>query len=165
MNAPTPDPNAVELPKAEEAEQLRLLISTLMHEFLVSEKRYPPAGGAMNYNPHDFHTLKFIAANPGCRASQLTAFLAVSPTTATSVVDRLARRKLVKRSKHAEDGRAVALNLTEEGAALATGIVTQDRVNMTAILSALEPAERTDLLNLLTKVSAHLTEDRISPAD
>jgi DNA-binding MarR family transcriptional regulator len=141
----------------DDARALREIVSTLLRVFLVNERRFPVAGGdGVRYSAHDFQTLGFLARHPGSRMADLCAFLSVAPTTATSVVDRLARRGLVARRASAEDGRARALTLTADGAAMFARIYGQDLVNMRAMLDALPLAERGRFLDMMKRIAAAL---------
>ncbi len=136
--------------------RLRDAISTLLRIFLVNERVFPVAGGATRYSPHDFQTLDHLARNPGLRIGALAEFLAVSPTTATSVIDRLVRRGLVSRRMAPDDQRARVLLLTKRGQALSQRILTQDLVNMRALLGTLPPAERAHFTRLMEQVAGGL---------
>jgi DNA-binding MarR family transcriptional regulator len=140
------------------ARELREIVSAILRIMLVSEKRFPVAGGGgIRYNAHDFQTLGFIARNPDCRLADISAFLSVAPTTTTSIIDRLAKRGLVTRSASAEDGRARALALTTEGNALFSRIYQQDLINMRAMLDALPENEREPFLTMMKRIAATLS--------
>ncbi len=149
-------------PTKAEADQLRTSISTLIRVFHVNEKASPPAEGQTKYSPYDFQTLGFIAAHPGCMATELAAYLVVSPTTATSIVDRLVKRGLVERERPQENRRAISLTLTPEGRALHQAIIRQDIKNMSLMLEPLTSAERATFLGLLSRIvdSIQSLEDR-----
>jgi len=135
-------------------DQLRQIVRTLMRVMLISERT--PAGyqHETRYNPHDFHTLGILRAEPALGATALAERLHVAPTTASSLIARLAKKGLIKREKSKEDGRAVALSLTPEGKRMADIIHEQDLANMAFFLSALDDeAEQDQLITLLQKVT------------
>ncbi len=134
------------------AEDLKEIVSTLMRVMLVSERTSPQYQHVVRYNPLDFHTLGMLRAQPGLRASMLAQGLGVAPTTASSVIARMVKRGHIKRTKSPDDGRAIALSLTDEGLALANTIYAQDIRNMELFLSAVSEDEQDQMLALLDKV-------------
>lgn len=139
------------------ADHLRQLVGTLMRVMLISERTPRAYQHATRYNPHDFQTLGLLRENPGVRASTLTDYLGVVPTTTSSVIARLVQKGLVKKAKHPDDGRAVSLTLTDAGQALAETIYQQDLSNMTLFLSAMDEDEQDQLITLLGKVTERVT--------
>ncbi|MEL6838001.1 MAG: MarR family transcriptional regulator [Pseudomonadota bacterium] len=123
---------------------------------LISERTPPEHQHAERYNPHDFHTLGLLRAEPGLRATALAHRLHVAPTTASSLIARLVKKGLVSRDRDPEDGRAVALSLTDKGRAAADTIHNQDLSNMELFLSAMPDEEQDQLIYLLGKVAARV---------
>ncbi|SFS22001.1 MarR family winged helix-turn-helix transcriptional regulator [Yoonia litorea] len=138
-------------------DQLLKIVGTLMRVMLVSERTPRAQQHVTRYNPHDFQTLGFLRENPGARATTLTDYLGVVPTTTSSVIARLVQRGLVAKAKHPEDGRAVSLSLTKAGQDLAETIYQQDLSNMRLFLSAIDESEQSQLIALLQRVSDRVT--------
>ena len=103
-------------------------------------------------NVVDFSVLRLVESNPGITSRQLCATLNVLPPNLVGIVATLERRGLIERQPHPNDGRAVGLHLTAQGAALAVeagGTAEQLELDATARLSA---AERNTLIRLLQKI-------------
>ncbi len=128
-----------------------------MRVMLVSERTPKDFQHAIPYNALDFNTIGLLRVAPGLRASELSHHLGVAPTTASSVIARLAKRGLIERRKDARDGRAASLVLSEAGSALAQTLHQQDLKNMTLFLGALDETEQVELLRLLGKVTDLVT--------
>jgi DNA-binding MarR family transcriptional regulator len=139
-----------------EQEQLHSYFSILIRVFHVNERAAPAAEGQTKYSPYDFQALGYVAAHPACMATELAEFLVVSPTTATSIIDRLVKRGLISRTRPDDNRRAVALSLTAEGKHLHQAIVRQDLANMDLLLGALSPSERTLFLASMAKIVARV---------
>ena len=139
-------------PTKSETDQLRASVSTLIRVFHINEKAAPAAEGQTKYSPYDFQALGFVADNPGCMATALAAFLVVSPTTATSIADRLVKRGLLERERPQDNRRAIAMSLTGEGRTLHQAIVRQDLKNMAIMLEPLLPEERATFLALMARI-------------
>jgi DNA-binding MarR family transcriptional regulator len=135
-----------------EQEQLRSHFSALIRVFHVNERAAPAAEGQTKYSPYDFQTIGFLARRPGAMATELATFLVVSPTTATSIVDRLVKRGLVSRIRPETNRRAIALSLTADGTRLHQAIVRQDLANMDLILGTLSRDERQQFLITMGKI-------------
>jgi DNA-binding MarR family transcriptional regulator len=73
-----------------------------------------------------FRALVVVSSRPETTVSDLAAALDIHPTTATRLVDRLVRKRLVRRTEPAEDRRVTLLHLTVAGRRL-VGRVTDRR--------------------------------------
>lgn len=62
-----------------------------------------------------FRALVVISGRPATTVSDLASALDVHPTTATRLLDRLVRKRLVRRAELPEDRRVTALDLTASG--------------------------------------------------
>jgi DNA-binding MarR family transcriptional regulator len=136
------------LPRAM-ADAIRVLLRT----YTISERAVPDHRDAPPYNGLDFQTLHFVSANPGCKASDLVAFLCVSATTAQSVIERLIKRDWLARTPHATDKRAVALALTPIGQTMRRAIDARDHANSAAMLAALSASEQRQFVDQLARIA------------
>src|SRR3954466_5253668 len=66
-------------------------------------------------NPNDFALQSAIGANQPITPSQLSTLLGTPPTTLSSQLARLERRKQIKRRRNPEDGRSTLIELTKAG--------------------------------------------------
>jgi DNA-binding MarR family transcriptional regulator len=136
-----------------DAEILAEAIRVLMRTFTIDDGRIPPAEGKLKYNASDFQTIGYVAEKPGCMASDVARFLGVSPTTATSILDRLERQGLLIRTRPTGDRRTVALTLTPAGREVHQAIRRQDAANCMAMLNALPPSDRAAFLRSITRIA------------
>ena len=136
-----------------QAQSLLSSVGALLREFHVNERAFPIAEGRIPYSPHVFAALGFVAELPGARASDLAKFLGLRPTTNSSLVSRLVSRGLIEKRPHPEDGRAVALHLTEAGEEIYAAIRRQDLRNMELILSALAVEDRPKFIEMMDHVA------------
>ena len=74
-------------------------------------------------------------------------------STATTVVDRLVKRGLVRREGDETNRRVVRLSLTPDGRRLIDRLAQEQRVASAAVLATLEPEERRHYLDLLDKIA------------
>ncbi|MFC8511286.1 MarR family winged helix-turn-helix transcriptional regulator [Streptomyces sp. NPDC057411] len=83
---------------------------------------------------------------------ELGAVLGLAKSSLTGLVDRTAQRGLVRREPDPEDGRAVRIVLTEEGARIAEEFYAETCRRIDLLPAALDPAERGHLAELLGRV-------------
>lgn len=98
-----------------------------------------------------FEMLRLLGFAKGQRMqmNRARALLQVHPTSVTNLVDRLAAAGLVRRVGHPEDGRAVVVELTDDGAALVASATEALNRELFADLG-LDPAEVAALDAVLT---------------
>lgn len=87
-----------------------------------------------------FRALVVISVRAETTVSDLAAALDVHPTTATRLLDRLVRKRLVRRTELAEDRRVVVLHLTAAGRRLVRR-VTDRRAQLLEDIARKMPSE------------------------
>ena len=96
--------------------------------------------------------LLLIDANPGVTQSRLAQAVGIDRSTMVGVLHALQARDLVER-KRGEDRRTNGLWLTASGRALVASLKPRIRIHERRVAARLNAAERTQLLQLLEKVS------------
>lgn len=71
------------------------------------------------------------------RAADLAASLEVTPSTASRMIDRLARKHLIRRTRLQDDRRAIRIHLTEAGRQVVAQVTDRRRSEIEAILEQL----------------------------
>lgn len=137
-------------------ERLQTAISAIMRALKVAEPALQKSYGQLRLAPSDVQALQVIAAQPGAMSGALAQQLGIVPTTATSIVDRLVRRGLVRRERPETNRRVVALWLTPAGEAAVARIAQEERAASRAMLDALDPGEHETIVNAMERVAAHL---------
>src|SRR5215469_14269701 len=88
-----------------------------------------------------YRALVVLAARGPQGTAELAAALAVNPSTATRMCDRLVRKGLVRRHRQAGDRRTVRIALTAPGRDLVAEVSRRRRAELTRLLGALPPQE------------------------
>ena len=101
----------------------------------------------------EFTLLSLVQANPDVSARQLARALAVTPPNIAVWLDRLESRGWVARTRSASDARVQHVRLTPAGTRLVDHTTAQLLQGEQLALSALSPAERAMLVELLHKVA------------
>lgn len=100
-----------------------------------------------------YRTLVILAAGPS-RLADLAEAMAVNPSTATRMCDRLVRKQLIERTRDQLDRREVGLSLTPTGHALVSSVTEQRRQLVRGLLRDIPTGQRATLvesLNLLSR--------------
>jgi DNA-binding MarR family transcriptional regulator len=72
--------------------------------------------------PTQFFLLKLIATQENCKAADVAHILDISPSAATTILDRLCKNGWIKRNRSIKDRRIVWLKVTENGTKLLSDI-------------------------------------------
>ena len=93
--------------------------------------------------------LVVLASRGPQRIIDIAADLAVAPSTATRMCDRLVRKGLVRRSRRAADRREVRLNLTPAGRDQVTDITRRRRTELSRVVAAIPASAHQELIAAL----------------
>jgi DNA-binding MarR family transcriptional regulator len=96
--------------------------------------------------------LLLIDANPGVTQSRLAQAVGIDRSTMVGVLHALQARELIER-RRGEDRRTNGLWLTKGGRTLVTGLKQRIRVHERRVATRLDASERTQLLELLEKLT------------
>jgi len=88
----------------------------------------------------------------------LAEALAVTPPTASRLVERLVRKGLVRRRSDRRDRRQVRIGLTEAGRRLVDTVTARRREEIARLLEALDPSERQTVAAALHRLAASAGE-------
>lgn len=105
-----------------------------------------------------FVGLVFINEHPNAPVKNFAATLGLQLSSASGLLDRMAKAGMIKRTHSREDRRVVLLNLTAKGKSMLEEITLQKQKSLADIFSPLTPEERTIFLELMQKVVSRLDE-------
>jgi DNA-binding MarR family transcriptional regulator len=107
-----------------------------------------------------YRALVVLAARGPQGTAELAAALAVNPSTATRMCDRLVRKGLIRRSRRAGDRRVVRLTLTPAGRELIDEVTRRRREELSRLVAAIPPASYAELAATLWAISDAAGEPR-----
>lgn len=117
--------------------------------------------------PHGLSEGRFVllfllhaAGQGGLAPNQLAEQAGISRATVTGLLDGLAREGLIERLPDAHDRRALRIQLTPRGQALAQPLLAQHSAWIASVLAPLNERERRQLSQLLGKLAQHLPQAR-----
>jgi DNA-binding MarR family transcriptional regulator len=99
------------------------------------------------------HALVLLAEAGEPKISQLAAELSLDESTVTRLVDKLEAAGLAERRRSTSDRRSTSVVITAEGLEVVTCAREHQRVLLAEVLSALDPAERTEFIRLTAKAA------------
>lgn len=94
---------------------------------------------------------------------ELLESMMITSGAMTNRIDRLEQRGFVKRTKSPSDGRQVLVTLTKKGMKTIDAALVDHAANELAIISALNPTQRAELIGLL-RVLHHAVVDQPAPS-
>ncbi|WP_144120216.1 MarR family winged helix-turn-helix transcriptional regulator [Catellatospora sichuanensis] len=103
--------------------------------------------------PSQSRALNVLGRQEALRLNELAEQLRIAPRSATEVVDDLQARGLVERRADPADRRATLVALTGPGRDTAQAIEVARRAEADRFFSALDPDDRTQLGNILRKLT------------
>lgn len=106
--------------------------------------------GALGVTPSQLRTLRVLARDGDQRVTELARRLDIVPRSATSVVDGLERAGYVRRQADPTDRRATIVELTSAGRDVMAEVNRRRHAGMEELLARLTPADRDELVRLLT---------------
>jgi DNA-binding MarR family transcriptional regulator len=111
-----------------------------------------------------YRALVVLAARGPQGTAELAAALAVNPSTATRMCDRLVRKALVRRHRQAGDRRSVRIALTAPGRDLVAEVTRRRRAELTRLLRAL-PADQHEPVTAAFRAFAAAAGELPQPGD
>jgi DNA-binding MarR family transcriptional regulator len=87
--------------------------------------------------------------------NELARAMGMTKAPVSRILDRLAAKKLVRRSESATDGRARLIRLTAEGRAAVPKLAKLADINDRAFFSCLSKKEQSAITNIMRKLVAH----------
>lgn len=92
-----------------------------------------------------YRALVILASRGPQRPVDLAEALAIDPSTATRLCDRLVRKRLISRRRQGADRRAVRLDLTARGRQLVDSVTARRRLEIEHVLETIPAGERNAL--------------------
>ncbi|MCC9311416.1 MarR family transcriptional regulator [Kitasatospora sp. RB6PN24] len=100
-----------------------------------------------------FRMLVLLHSRGAMSLSRLAEHLAVNPSTAMRMIDRLVASGMVARENSPQDKREVRIILTEDGIATVTDATERRRAEIARVIAKMPPRQRTGLINALRAFS------------
>lgn len=97
--------------------------------------------------------------------SQIADYVHIPMSTATSIVDRLVKKGLVKRGRSETDRRIVTITLSDKGSEMISNFKEQILKYVNRIDSVLSNEEKQILISLISKILAVWNPDNIADED
>jgi DNA-binding MarR family transcriptional regulator len=127
-------------------------------------RRFDHNGRRLGLTRAQCRTLGYIARNEGINQAGLADLLEIRPMTLVRQIDRMEEAGWIERRPHPADRRARRLFLTAKARPILGRILDVANETRDEALARLKPAEAGQLIDLLKRVHATLSE-RVPPAD
>ena len=105
-----------------------------------------------------YRALVLLASRGPQRPVDLAEALAIDPSTATRLCDRLVRKRLISRRRQGTDRREVRLDLTSRGQQLVDSVTERRRLEIEHVLENVPAGERQALTRAFALFASHAGE-------
>jgi DNA-binding MarR family transcriptional regulator len=139
------------------------VFSSAMREVLEEKLLRETARGRLTFSR--LKLLKLVAFTDSHTIGDVAAFLGVSNTAASKAVDKLVRRRLLRRTEAHADRRASELSLTGEGRRLLSAYEAARDQKLTEIFSACVPEQLCGTVATLDRLSANMVDHAANPQE
>lgn len=116
--------------------------------------------GDINLSKPELLTLESISKQKGLIMSTLAKELSVGFSTATGIVDRLIKKKLVIRERNHGDRRIVKVSLSQRGKEIASAYREQKKKIFKKMIEMLTESEQVSFLAVLEKIANKMQKRR-----
>ena len=97
-------------------------------------------------------TLFFIASKQKSQMKEIAEHLYITPPSATSMINKLEKNNLIRRTKDSKDRRSVYIELTSTGKKFIKKLNKEIESHMTMMLSPLNEEDKKNLINIYSKL-------------
>jgi DNA-binding MarR family transcriptional regulator len=101
----------------------------------------------------------YVSRKTRVKMNELAKVLSIKMSSATVLVDRLVREKILSRARDEADRRLVWVSATPKGRKLVGEVLTQKRDSIKQIFGVLSEEERRQYLSIIRKVRQHILSD------
>ncbi|MBT5338716.1 MarR family transcriptional regulator [Candidatus Falkowbacteria bacterium] len=108
-----------------------------------------------NFSPVDYiqaETLSFILKNPKTLSKDVAEFLAITSPSATTLIDKLEKQGLVKRTHSKSDRRKINLQVTPDGETFIKQTVIKMKKIAQEMFKVLDEQDKKNLVNIYQKI-------------
>lgn len=131
----------------------------------IRRARGAPARDAEDLSLSQYALVRALAERSDVRIGDLAGEAAITPSTATRILDTLERRSLIRRRREPGDRRVVTVTLTERGRMALERRDTWLRGRQQAFFATLPDAQRALAPDLLRRLAVLIDELAAGPAD
>jgi DNA-binding MarR family transcriptional regulator len=139
------------------ADELTKYIAILADLFEIAQES---SGEAVNLNKQECRVISLVGQFQPLMMREIAEGAKLSITNTTGIVDKLVRKKCLRRDHSDEDRRIVRIHLTPEGEEIYAMEIENYRKVSRAILSGLDEPEQQEMLRMMRKVAAHLNHQK-----
>ncbi len=104
-------------------------------------------------------TLDYVTRHDRATMSEIAKVLSIQTSSASVLIDRLIRKKMLTRSRDQKDRRVVWIHATAKARQVMKRIMDQKRQSIKGIFGSLSDRERQQYLAILLKIKAELSHE------
>jgi DNA-binding MarR family transcriptional regulator len=131
---------------------LRDVVEDILHQFRIVDVA-SANGPHVELSQQELRLVEFLGDKGPHKMSELAGFLLLAVNSVTTIVDKLEKRRLVRRQRSDEDRRIVRVELTDAGRAAYQGAVNEKLQVLRGMLAALTEEEQEIFMVLFRKIA------------
>jgi DNA-binding MarR family transcriptional regulator len=139
------------------------VLATALREVIEEKLLREVARGELSFS--QLKLLKLVANTDAHRINEVAAFLGVSDAAASKAVDKLVRRKLLRRAEGEADRRAAELSLTPRALRQLEAYDAARDLRLAEVFSDFSPAELERTTEMLDRLSAGIIDHNARPEE
>ncbi|MFC1563383.1 MarR family winged helix-turn-helix transcriptional regulator [candidate division KSB1 bacterium] len=118
-----------------------------------------------DYSATEINIWKILGIKGKCKMRDISSILDIPNSTTTSIVDRMVKNDIVKRTRTEEDRRVVFISLTEKGDKYWRMVLEQIIKIYEYMMSLLSEEDQDELIRLFKKMNEKYFKDRESQSN
>ncbi|HWT27832.1 MAG TPA: MarR family winged helix-turn-helix transcriptional regulator [Mobilitalea sp.] len=136
--------------------------NTIIHKLLeIFEYKSTYQLQTSNIQPQDMYVLERVYYNEKILVKDLSKQYSIPPSTLTGIIDRLERKKLLKRLRTNADRRAIELVATDEGNVVVLKHIKEDKLFCQNLFNTLDPDKKENLKELLNELLSKVVKESL----
>ena len=151
--------------KQQDEMKIEALIYNYIDEFKKIFIKSKKESHLMDYSKNEVLALLFMYRKRVTNVSEIAEYIEAPLNTATGVINRLEKKKLVKRKRDEDDRRIVKIILTQSGEELCSYEKDIIQSNVRKALSALDEEEKASAYGIINKIIKSLNTQEEEPAE
>ncbi len=136
-------------------------VSKMWHEIMMNSSTKEDVGNyseLMECSPVEIQVILITGSTPGLLLRDYASILHIPKSTLTSIINRLEKKRFLRRVISQNDRRSYGLELDENGSAFLNKYVAYQHDIGARIISGLDESEQQQLVALLDKISSYMLE-------
>jgi DNA-binding MarR family transcriptional regulator len=142
-------------PSVQKKDQRNELVTLLFATGRIIRQSVVKSAVSSKFSMLQLEVLRYVEEQGEPYMKDIASYFAITPPSATSLVEGLAARGQLRRTTSKDDRRSVRLAITPKGKMTITKVLAEKRKGMKQLVSPLNAQEQHDFIAILNKILTH----------